>query len=133
MLSGFALVLGSVHGLFLMVDGQYAQPLSALLVPGTSSFAPLAVGLDTLGSYALALGYLSTLWRKHLSTRVWRAVHLVAYPAFALLTLHGLLIGGDNLGLLYSSAVVAAVLTFGLRFSEMVGNGSRRATVQQGG
>ncbi|WP_420597268.1 ferric reductase [Deinococcus sp.] len=133
LLSGFALVLGSAHGLFLAVDGQYAQPLSALLIPGASSFAPLAVGLGTLGTYALALVYLSTLWRKRLSVRVWRAVHLVAYPAFALLTLHGLLIGSDNLGLLYGSAVATAILTFGLRFSEMLGNGLRRATVPKGG
>ncbi|WP_161884358.1 ferric reductase-like transmembrane domain-containing protein [Deinococcus alpinitundrae] len=133
LMSGFALVLGSAHGLFLTVDGQYAQPLSALLIPGTSNFAPLAVGLGTLGTYTLALVYLSTLWRKHLSVRVWRAVHLMSYPAFALLTLHGILSGSDNLGLLYGAAVAAVTLTFGLRFSEMVSHGSRRATVQKGG
>jgi len=123
LLSGFALVLGSVHGLFLAVDGKYAQPLSALLLPGTSTFSPLAVGLGTLGLYGLALVYGSTLWRKHLSVRVWRAVHLAAYPAFVLLTLHGLLIGSDQLGLLYGASVSSAALTFSLRFSE---EGSKR-------
>jgi sulfoxide reductase heme-binding subunit YedZ len=118
LLSGFALMLGSIHGLFLTVDGKYAQPLSALLVPGTSTFSPLAVGMGTLSLYALALVYGSTLWRKFLSVRVWRAVHLVAYPAFALLTVHGLLIGSDHLGLLYSLSVIAVALTFGLRFLE---------------
>ncbi len=118
LLSGFALILGSAHGVFLMVDGKYAQPLSALLVPGTSTFSPLTVGLGTLGLYALALVYGSTLWRKHLSLRVWRAVHLAAYPAFVLLTVHGLLIGSDHLGLLYGSSIASVALTFGLRFSE---------------
>jgi methionine sulfoxide reductase heme-binding subunit len=121
LMSGFALVLGSAHGLFLAVDGQYAQPISALLIPGTSSFEPLAVGLGTLGLYGLALVYGSTLWRKHLSIRVWRAVHLAAYPAFAALTLYGVLTGTDNLNLLYGAAVAGAALTFGLRFAEEAG------------
>jgi len=103
------------------VDGKHAQPLSALLLLGTSTFSPLAVGLGTLGLYGLALVYGSTRQRKHLSVRVWRAVHLAAYPAFVLLTLHGLLIGSDrsdHLGLLYGSSVASVALTFGLRFSE---------------
>ena len=126
LLSGFALLLGGVHGLFLTVDGRYAQPLSALLVPGATSFAPITVGLGTLGLYGLALVYLSTLWRRHLSVRVWRAVHLSAYPAFVLLTLHGLLLGSDHLGLLYGAAVASVVLTFGLRFLEETGKRGRR-------
>ena len=121
LLSGFALVLGSVHGLFLTVDGRYAQPLRALLIPGTSTFSPLAVGLGTLGLYGLALVYGSTLWRRHLNVRVWRAVHLAAYPSFMLLTVHGLLIGSDGLGLLYGASVAGVALTFGLRFSEETG------------
>jgi methionine sulfoxide reductase heme-binding subunit len=118
LLSGFALILGSAHGLFLAVDGTYAQPLSALLLPGMSSFAPLAVGLGSLGLYGLALVYLSTRWRQRLSVRVWRALHLVAYPAFAGLTLHGLMIGTDHLAPLYGAAVAAALFTFGLRLIE---------------
>lgn len=121
-LSGFALTLGTAHGLLLTVDGKYAQPLGALLLPGTSTFAPIAVGLGTLGLYALALVYLSTRWRKKFSQQVWRTLHLVAYPAFGLLTLHGLLAGSDHLGLLYAASVAAALFTSGLRLVEVKGN-----------
>lgn len=62
--------MGSVHGLFLVVDGKYAQPLSALLLPGTTSFPPLPVGLGTLGLYGLALMNLSTRWRKRFSVKI---------------------------------------------------------------
>jgi len=111
LLSGFAFVMGSMHGLFLAVDGKYAQPLSALLLPGTSSFAPLPVGLGTLGLYGLALVYLSTRWRKRLSQKVWRGLHLVAYPAFGALTLHGAATGSDHLELMYGAAVTAVLFT----------------------
>ncbi len=131
LLSGFALTLGSAHGLFLVVDGKYAQPLSALLLPGTSSFAPLPVGLGTLGLYGLALVYLSTRWRKRLSVRVWRALHLVAYPAFGALTLHGMLTGSDHLGLMYGAAVAAALFTFGLRLTEETGKRAARPVLER--
>ncbi|TSA79928.1 ferric reductase [Deinococcus detaillensis] len=120
LLSGFALIMGGAHGLFLMVDGKYAQPLRGVLLPGASSFAPLAVGLGTLGLYGLALVYLSTRWRKRLSLKVWRALHLAAYPAFGMLTLHGVLTGSDHLGVLYGTALTCALFTFGLRLTEEV-------------
>jgi methionine sulfoxide reductase heme-binding subunit len=132
LLSGFALIMGSVHGLFLAVDGKYAQPLSALLLPGTSSFAPLPVGLGTLGLYGLALVYLSTRWRKRFSARVWRALHLVAYPAFVALTLHGAATGSDHLGLMYGAALASVLFTFGLRLTEETGKRGVRRASQEG-
>lgn len=132
LLSGFALIIGSAHGLFLVVDGKYAQPLSAVLLPGTSSFAPVAVGFGTLGLYGLALVYLSTRWRKRFSVKVWRALHLVAYPAFGALTLHGVLTGSDHLGLMYGAAVAAALFTFGLRLTEETGKRGTRQILKEG-
>ena len=132
LMSGFALILGGAHGLFLVVDGKYAQALGALLLPGTSSFAPVAVGLGTLGLYGLALVYLSTKWRKRLSVRVWRALHLVAYPAFAALTLHGVLTGSDHLGLMYGAAVASALFTFGLRLTEETNRRGARQSLREG-
>ncbi|MGY2896015.1 ferric reductase [Deinococcus sp. UYEF24] len=132
LLSGFALVMGSVHGLFLVVDGKYAQPLNALLLPGTSSFAPLPVGLGTLGLYGLALVYLSTRWRKRFSVKVWRALHLVAYPAFGALTLHGAVTGSDHLGLMYGVALASVLFTFGLRLTEETGKRGARQTPRAG-
>ena len=132
LLSGFALILGTVHGLFLSVDGKYAQPLSALLLPGTSGFAPVAVGLGTLGLYGLAVVYLSTRWRRRFSVKVWRAMHLLAYPAFVMLTLHGVLTGSDHLGLLYGASVASALFTFGLRLTEEAGKRRARPVVREG-
>ncbi len=115
LLSGFALTAGSIHGLFLLVDGQYPQTLAAVLIPGNASFKPLEVGLGTLGLETLALVYVSTLWRKHLPRPFWKGLHLLAYPAFLLTTLHGLRLGSDHAWPLYLVACGAAFLTLGLR------------------
>jgi len=125
LLSGFALVLGSAHGMFLTVAGPHAQPLVAVLLPWWSRGATLAMCFGTLGVYGLALGYLSTVWRKRLSQKVWRMIHLSAYPAFVALTVHSVLAGTDALGPLYGAAVAGAVLTFGLRFLEEAGKRNR--------
>ncbi|WP_161883654.1 ferric reductase-like transmembrane domain-containing protein [Deinococcus alpinitundrae] len=131
LLSGFALILGTAHGVFLAVDGTSAQPLTALLLPWISTGATLAMCLGTLGMYSLALVYLSTVWRKRLSQKQWRALHLTAYPAFVVLTLHSILAGTDSLGPLYGVAVAGAVLTFGLRFLEETGKRVRQTPPNQ--
>lgn len=61
---------------------------------------------------------LSTRLRPHLSKRTWKTLHLSAYPAFALLTAHGMSAGSDHLGLLYAMAVAAVTFTSGLRLTE---------------
>lgn len=116
--SGFALALGLAHGLLLTVDWQYPQRLAGLLIPGQSTVLPLPVALGTLGIYALALVIFSTRLRQHLSRRVWKALHLAAYPAFILLTAHGMLAGSDHLGALYALAAALVTFTFGLRMLE---------------
>lgn len=115
LISGAALLLGGLHGLLLTVDAQSPQPLLAMLLPGASTVLPLAVGLGTLGLYGLLVVWGSTRLRARLSPRVWRALHLGAYPSFALLTVHGLLAGSDHLAPLYGISLGAVVYTFSLR------------------
>lgn len=119
--SGFALILGALHGVLLTVDQQYPQTLAAILIPGRSTVLPLPVALGTLGLYGLALVVGSTFLRRLVSTRVWKALHLTAYPAFALLTAHGMLAGSDHLGALYGVSVALVAFTFGLRLLDLSG------------
>lgn len=115
LLSGFALIAGAIHGAFLLVDGHYPQTLGAVLLPGDSTYKPVEVGLGTLGLEVMALVYVSTLLRTRLPRPFWKKLHLLAYPAFILTTLHGLYLGSDHAWPLYLVASVAAVLTLGLR------------------
>lgn len=117
--SGFALALGAMHGLLLTVDWQYPQSLSAILIPGGSTVLPLPVAFGTLGFYGLALVVGSTQFRQNLPQGVWKALHLSAYPAFALLTAHGMTAGSDQLGPMYGAAVALVTFTFGLRMLDL--------------
>ncbi len=115
LLSGFALTVSLVHGMFLVVDGKYRQPLSAVLVSGTSSFQPFEIALGTLAVYALLLVYVSTVFKNKIGQKTWRVLHMAAYPAFVMATLHGLNVGSDSLIALYLVASAAALTTFSLR------------------
>jgi methionine sulfoxide reductase heme-binding subunit len=117
-LSGFALVVSTVHGVFLAVDGQYRQPITAIIVPGTSGFKPLEIGMGTLAVYLMLVVYGSTALRSRLSPRVWRVLHMLSYPAFVLSTLHAWRTGSDPLAPLYIASSAAVLLTFSLRMFE---------------
>jgi len=117
-LSGFALVVSTVHGLFLAVDGQYRQSIAAIIAPGTSGWKPLEIGMGTLAVYLMLVVYGSTALRSRLSPRVWRGLHLLSYPAFILSTLHAWRTGSDPLTPLYLASSAAVLITFSLRIFE---------------
>jgi methionine sulfoxide reductase heme-binding subunit len=119
LLSGFALSVSMIHGLFLMVDAQYRQPLVGVMLPFASSFKPLEIGLGTLTVYALLTVYISTIFKNRLSARTWRVLHVLSYPAFIFATIHGIFAGSDSLLALYWMAGAAVLLTFALRINEV--------------
>ncbi|HEX2864062.1 MAG TPA: ferric reductase [Deinococcales bacterium] len=127
LLAGFALSAGAVHGLFLAVDSRFAQPVWRLLVPGATTFNPVWVGLGTAGLYALALVFASTALKGRLSRKAWKTLHLFSYPAFAALTLHGLMSGSDHLTGLYVVSTLAVAVTFTARITEEL---ARRGTAE---
>ena len=118
LLSGFGLALTAVHVAFVTVDTQRPQSLAAVLIPGLASYAPFALALGTLAAYAALAVYLSFAARSRLSRPVWTGLHLLAYPAFALATVHGWLAGSDHLSLMYLAGTGLAVLATALRLAE---------------
>ncbi len=117
-LSGFALALVAAHVAFTLVDAEHPQTVAGVLVPGLATYAPGALAAGTLAMHALAAVYLSFARRRTLPLRLWRGLHLLAYPAFALATLHGVLAGSDDLGWLYLPALSAVSAATALRFLE---------------
>lgn len=118
LMSGFGLALTAVHVAFVTVDTQKPQSLSAVLLPGTASYAPFALALGTLAAYAALAVYLSFAARKRLSRRAWTGLHLLAYPAFALATVHGWLAGSDHLTPLYLAGTGLAAVALLVRLAE---------------
>lgn len=92
-----ALVL---HIALTVIDTYIATPLHAVVVPFTSSYKPLALGLGSLALYSFVIaagaGWLRLAVARLLSERGWRRVHQSAYVGWALCLGHGLLAGPDT-------------------------------------
>jgi len=107
-----------VHVLTLFVDSYMPFSLTQLLVPGVSSYRPVATALGVVAAELLLALAIMNRYRKRLSYRFWRRVHYLNFAVWTLALLHGFL-GGTDRGApwadaLYigSAASVAALLVW---------------------
>ncbi|MEX0984160.1 MAG: ferric reductase-like transmembrane domain-containing protein, partial [Actinomycetota bacterium] len=90
------LVMLAVHLALLMIHDFMPFDLADVLVPWGAPYRPVAVGFGVVAMY-MAIAVVASSWvRKRLSTRMWRAMHLIATPAFLLALLHGVFAGTDT-------------------------------------
>jgi sulfoxide reductase heme-binding subunit YedZ len=97
---GFAasagLMLLALHLVGLLLDRFVRFDTLDLLVPYRATYRPFALTLGIVAMYAMVI-ILATSWaRKLMRPALWRAIHLVAVPAFATALLHGVLAGSDS-------------------------------------
>lgn len=85
----------AIHGGALLLDSFVPFSLSQLLVPGTSSYRPLAVGLGVVAAELLVALALANRYRKRIGHRVWRRLHMLNLAVWAFALLHGLTAGTD--------------------------------------
>jgi methionine sulfoxide reductase heme-binding subunit len=91
-----AFVLLGVHIGGLLLDRFVPfRPLD-VLVPLHTTYQTLPVAFGIVSMWTVAIVLFSSWLRKHISTRVWRALHLLAVPAFALALVHGVFTGTDT-------------------------------------
>ena len=91
-----AVVLGGVHLVSLWLDPYAALRVVNLVVPFTSSYRPLYVGLGTLAVDLLAVVTITSLLRFRLGQRAFRTVHWAVYGLWAMAVGHGLGAGTDG-------------------------------------
>ncbi|WP_298991547.1 ferric reductase-like transmembrane domain-containing protein [uncultured Pseudokineococcus sp.] len=91
-----ALALLVVHVGTVVADGYVDVGPLAALVPFTSGYAPVWVGLGALALDLLLALVVTSLLRARLGLRAWRAVHLLAYATWPLAVVHGLGAGTDG-------------------------------------
>lgn len=90
--------LGLVHVLSLTLDESARIGVLDLLVPFRVPYGTLAMGLGTV-AFDLYLLVAVTGWlRRNLDSRWWLWIHRLAYPAYLVSFLHGVL-GGTDFGL----------------------------------
>jgi predicted ferric reductase len=88
--------LGIIHALTLVVDHYSPFTWSELLIPFTASVHPIGTGLGTLAFYGLLIVLLSSDLRNKLGRRWWFMFHMLSYPVFASLLIHGMITGSDS-------------------------------------
>ncbi|PZT57097.1 ferric reductase [Paenibacillus silvae] len=88
--------LGIIHALTLVIDHYSPFTWSELLIPFTASVHPVGSGLGTLAFYGLLIVLLSSDLRNKLGRKWWFMFHMLSYPVFAGLLIHGLVTGSDS-------------------------------------
>jgi sulfoxide reductase heme-binding subunit YedZ len=91
-LTGVFIVL---HGGTLLLDTVVPTSLLQELVPFTSGYRPVAVGLGVCAMELIAAVWITNALRSRLPYPTWRKVHYLTLPAWLLASLHGVLAGTD--------------------------------------
>ena len=94
-LGGLSLVFVSLHIAGLMADTYIHFGPAQVLVPMASAWRPGAVAWGVAALYLLLAVELTSLLRRAVPRRVWRATHLLSFPLFAASTVHLLQSGTD--------------------------------------
>ncbi len=113
-LSLLATVFVAIHVLTAVLDGYVHIPLVSAVIPLTSSYERLWLGLGAVSLDLMLAAVVTSLLRRHLSRRFWLAVHLTAYLSWPVAWVHSLFAGSDlRHGALLDLAVGCAVVVAG--------------------
>ncbi|GLG02710.1 hypothetical protein Alches_27510 [Alicyclobacillus hesperidum subsp. aegles] len=103
----------------LHADTMVPFPLPSLFIPFDAGYRALAVGLGILVMYGWILLIVTSYFREKLNAKVWRTIHVLAFPMFIAVTLHGLFSGTDTgkpwAILIYAVPSALFLLVFGRR------------------
>jgi sulfoxide reductase heme-binding subunit YedZ len=110
-LSLVAVVFVALHVLTAITDTYVHIPLAAAVIPLASSYERLWIGLGAVSLDITIALIVTSLLRRHLSRRLWRAVHLLAYASWPVAWLHSITSSTDlRRGWMFLMAVACALL-----------------------
>ena len=120
--AGIGMLLIVVHVTTLVFDAKARVGVAGAFVPFASHYRPNAVALGSITAYTIIVVATAGAARgRFAATRVgaasWRAIHLLAYPAWLTAVLHSVLSGTDRVVswvVLLDVACVAAVMIAGV-------------------
>lgn len=108
---GLAAVLATaVHMVALWADNFIEFTWFDLLVPGVSTWEPLAVTLGVVSFWTVLIVSLSFYVKKWIGQNAWRSIHYLSFGAFGAAVAHGAMAGTDTSNPWVTSLYVAAVL-----------------------
>jgi methionine sulfoxide reductase heme-binding subunit len=113
-LSLLATAFVALHVLTAVADGYVNIPLTAAVVPLTSSYERVWLSLGAVSLDLTVALIVTSLLRRRLSRRTWRAVHLLAYLSWPVAWVHSFFSSGDlQQGLLFVIALICAIAVVG--------------------
>lgn len=90
-----SIVFVGIHIVIAVVDPFTSLGWAAALVPFSSSYRQVWLGLGAVSLYLFAAMIASSLIRARIGQRTWRAIHWLAYGTWPLAVVHGLGTGTD--------------------------------------
>ena len=93
---GLSVVFVAVHVSALLADQYTHFTLSWVLVPLASKWHPVAVAWGIAGLYVLVAIEVSSLARRFLPAKAWRAIHYGSVPLFVIVDVHAFAAGTDS-------------------------------------
>lgn len=131
-LANIGIGLAAIHGLLLLIDQEFSFTIAEIVVPGLSPHAPIGVAAGQIAFYLMLVVTLSFEARRRIGQRVWRAIHHLAFLAFAGATAHGILAGSDTSQPwawgLYVAATVIVVFLVTYRVGITMSGGAKTPT-----
>ncbi|MEO3938831.1 ferric reductase-like transmembrane domain-containing protein [Dermatophilaceae bacterium Soc4.6] len=109
--------------------------LISALVPFTSGYERVWVGLGTIAVDLVVAVVVTSVWRHRLPEPLWRAVHWLSLLLWPLAVVHGLLLGtADELGLRHATVAcgVAGLLTLAWRAASADPHAEHRERIADG-
>lgn len=132
-LSLLAVAVVAIHVLTSVADGFTPIGLKDAVIPFASPYRRLWLGLGTLAFDLLLALTLTSILRRRLGQRVWRAVHWTAYACWPLALVHGLGTGTDTpipwALVLTAACLVAVLIAVGWRVGAALPADSGRRTL----
>ena len=95
-LGGLTVVFIAIHLIGLFLDPYVDFGAAQLFVPFASSWSPLAVAWGIVAFYVLLAVEITSLLRKHIPKKWWKAIHMSSYAVFVAGTVHLLTAGTDR-------------------------------------
>lgn len=95
-ISLLAVVFLGVHILSVVIDGYAPIRLVDAVIPFQAGYRPLWLGLGAVAFDLIIALIVTSLLRRHIGYRAWRAVHWAAYASFPVALLHGFGTGSDT-------------------------------------
>jgi methionine sulfoxide reductase heme-binding subunit len=113
-LSLLATAFVAVHVVTAVADGYVDIPILSAVIPFTSPYERLWLGIGAVSFDLMLASVVTSLLRRHLSRRAWRAVHLTAYACWPVAWAHSVFASGDlQGGVLLVIAIACAVAVVG--------------------